>query len=441
MRKIGLLTTLTLGIMMVFSTAVMAATAVVPTIHFDSPTNQVIHSAYSKTSDACASCHSPHQALNGDSNLLKFADVSAACMGCHDGTVATTYNVVAGTHSGSVPNSGGLFGVAGATRTTVPGLSKHAVTSDITTSVAPGGNHAGGKDLNGDWGTEFNCVACHNPHGAGGNFRSLNPDVNNIATQQRVATGVVLTTTDSLTYKATKGAWLTGHGYDAVVMANTVAAPTVFATITKGFKVDTVNGQIIFDVAQPGITVKAAYSPGLVVKADIANKLTATESVKYQSGMNQFCGACHTDYNNVGKTITTDKNGVTTTGNTGGAYNDLIGEYSQAYRHSVGYTRTATTADPNFNDPNSLIATYPGLVFDKSNAGKATVTCLTCHYAHGTSDAFITANLAKQLGPDNVFNGTNATGSKLIQTYDLGRSSALKRLPNMGVCQQCHNKQ
>jgi len=430
MRKIGLLTTLTLGIMMVFSTAAMAAA---PAIHFDSPTNQVVHSSYSKTSDACASCHSPHNALNGERNLLKFADVSSACMACHDGTVTTTYNVVQGTHNG-VPNSAGKFGVATATRTSDPGLSKHVVSAGLTTSVAPGGNSdSAAVDNNGAWGTEFNCVACHVPHGDSGNARALNPNVNGIAVGNGVALakakGELLTTTDNLTYQAKNTAWMGGHSYPVVVYVNDVV-------VTTGFTVDSVNGRIVFAAAQT-LPVKAAYYAGLIVKMDIANKMTANETVKYQSGLNQFCGACHTDYNNVGKTGT---NGIST----GGAYDDLIGDYSKAYRHSVGITRTATAADPLFNDPNGLNASYPGLVFEKSAVKSgvlaATVNCLTCHYAHGTSDSFIEANLAKQLGPVNVFNGNNATGSKLLQTYDNTRSSALKRLPNMGVCQACHNK-
>lgn len=432
MRKIGLLTGLTLGIMMVFSTAVMAATTT-PTVHFDSPTNQKIHGSYSKTSDACASCHSPHQAV-GAGYLLKFQDVSSTCMGCHDGTVTTTYNVVAGTHNGSVPNNGGLFGITGATRTSVPGLSKHVVTAGLSTSMAPGGNPgSSATDSNGVWGTEFDCVACHTPHGDGGNARALNPNVNGIAVQNgkalAAAGGELLTTKDNLTYQASKTVWLSGHSYPVVVYVNGVV-------VTTGFTVDSVNGRIVFATAQTS-PVKAAYYAGLVVKMDIVGEMTATETVKYQSGINQFCGACHTDYNNVGKT------GATGTG-TGSAPSYLLGEYSQAYRHSVGYTRTATAADPLFNDPNSLNASYPGLVFEKSASKngvlQATVNCLTCHYAHGTSDAFIEANLARQLGPVNVFNGNNATGSKLLQTYDTQRSSALKRLPNMGVCQACHNK-
>lgn len=435
MRKLGLLTVLTLAIMVMFATVVMAA----GDIQYDSPTNQKIHGSYSKTTAACASCHSTHQ---GKAAYLLFEDVSTVCMACHDGTVTTAYDVAQGTHNG-VTSSAGLFGAAGATRTSVPGLSKHVVNAGLTTAVSPGGNTSGGKDKNGDWGTELDCIACHDPHASGGNARALNPNVNNIANQQNgvlLVTPDIFTTTDNLTFKASKSGWISGRNKEPkVTVTDTTVVPNVTTVpAVTTYTVDYAAGTITFLAAQPaGTVVKASYFPGIVVKMDIVGRMTAAETVKYQSGMNQFCGACHTDYNNVGKT------GPTGTG-TGGAYDDLLGEYKQAYRHSIGITRTATTADPLFNDSNSLNASYAGLVFEKSayknGVLAATVNCVTCHYAHGTSDAFIETSLTRLLGPVNVFNGNNATGSKILQTYDNTRSSALKRIPNMGTCQACHNK-
>lgn len=472
MRKIGLLAVLTLGCMVAFSSVVMAATTAVgpagtpgipnatgtngtaytaPTsadiqsvdpagIKFDSPTNSKIHSSYSKTTDACASCHAVHTAISNDGTLLQFADAQTACWACHDGTVAATYDVQNGTHNGGVVSSAGQFGLAGDTNVTNRGLSTHGMapgqTALVSLSAAPGGSEASVADKNGVWDEEFSCVACHDPHGTFANARILNPDVNGAAAAAKanmvLAGGELLTTSDNLTF-TTAAPFLTAHGYDSVVTVDAVP-------VTTGFTLDGPNAKIVFAAAQTGV-VKASTNAGLIVKMDIADKLTATETVKYQSGMNQFCGACHTDYNNVGKTLGTR--------GTGGAYKEALGEYRVAYRHSVGFTRTADAADPTFLDVNSLDASYPGLVFEKSNYKTVgtllpTVNCVTCHYAHGTSDAFIAANLTKQMGPvaeAATFGGNNATGSTILQTYDLTRSSALKRLPNMGVCQGCHNKQ
>ena len=476
MRKIGILAVLTLGCMLAFSTVAAAATTSVgpttnpptvtgtngtsylapttPVMKYDSPTNAKIHSAYSKTSDACASCHAVHTAVSNDGSLLQFADAQVACWACHDGTVAATYNVVTGTHDSTVPSSGGKFALAGTTNLTDPGFSNHGMAPGlapaITTASAPGG--AGGSaaataglDKNGAWNTTFECAACHDPHGTFGNARLLNPNVNGYSTTQYnvmlAATGKALTSTDQINY-TTSVPFFDGYPY-----YKTTKVYVNGAIVTSGFKLDGANSKIIFTPALLSTdTVKAAYYPGLIVKMDIAAKLTPTEQVKHQTGMNQFCGACHTDYNNVGKTVSYNADGsIKATGQTGGAYKTALGEYQVAYRHSVGFGRTPAAADPLFTDANSLDASYPGLVFEKSNWKTAgtllpTVNCITCHYAHGTDDAFITSNLAKQLGTVNVFNGNNATGSPIIQTYDTTRSGALKRLPNMGVCQGCHNK-
>lgn len=449
-------------------------------IKYDSPNNKVIHSAYSKTSDACASCHAIHTAVSN--MLLQWEDPQTACWACHDGTVAATYDVVNGTHSG-VMSSGGLFGLG--TEAATAGLSNHGMspkeTAFVTTAAAPGGSEnattgvdtwgqdVANVDKNGNWNTEFVCIACHDPHGTYGNARILNPDVNGIASKTladlTTAKGAATTTTDNLTYTTATKNWMNGRNQEPVVYVDGTK-------VTTGYSVTSYKDATIkFDTAQTGV-VKIAYKPALVVNMTVANKLTNTETVKYQNGINEFCGACHTDYNNVNKVPvwkTTDGLDTATSGNnkiivkdvdgkpvqatnadgslkfkSGGAYNEMLGDYRQAYRHSVGFGRTNNSADPTFADPNSLNASYKGLKFDTSNpqgnaANKtATVDCLTCHYAHGTSDAFIETSL-NQLGITD-FNGINAAGDTILQTYDTSRTTALKRLPNMGVCQVCHNK-
>ena len=108
-------------------------------IHFDSTNNQKIHSSYSKTSDACASCHTVHNSVDSSQGaLLQWEDPQTACWACHDGTVASTYDVVTGTHndkngtldtSGNIVkqvNSAGLFGLGTGTAAEA-GLSNHGM--------------------------------------------------------------------------------------------------------------------------------------------------------------------------------------------------------------------------------------------------------------------------------------------------------------------------
>lgn len=83
---LGLLTVL------VLSNAIVAPGA--PNVYLD---NGRIHGGYSSNTDACASCHSPHNASGKE--LLQWATVNATCYACHDGTINSTYNVKAGRYN------------------------------------------------------------------------------------------------------------------------------------------------------------------------------------------------------------------------------------------------------------------------------------------------------------------------------------------------------
>lgn len=475
-------------------------TSPVPTsadIKYDSSTNLKIHSSYSKTSDACASCHTIHNSVNSGA-LLQWEDPQTACWACHDGTVAATYNVVTGTHTDGTAtqvNSAGLFGIGNEA-----GLSNHGMSvkepAFVTTAAAPGGaetalstvqktNKDGSlmfdaaglpvyeenTDKNGNWNTEFSCIACHDPHGTFGNARILNPNVNDIAFENQVKGETLTVVTAGTVYQTKKPLVYNSHElpftlYDSSLVGALDPSKTDGTKLTTGivnsqlYTLDSMTGTVTLKYTTTG-TLTADYFAGLQVKMDVQGKLTTAETVKYQSGINQFCGACHTDYNNVNKVPvwkTTDNLDTSIKGNngistgiqatnadgtlkftTGGAYKQALGEYRVAYRHSVGFTRTTSLSDLAFTDANSLDALYPGLKFDTSNPKAPTVVaptvdCLTCHFAHGTSDQFITDSLTS-LGQIGAF----PAGS--IKTVDASRTTALKRLPNMGVCQACHNKQ
>lgn len=361
-----------------------------PVIHNDSPVQPTIHSNYSQNTDACASCHDTHTAVG--SALLQWTDTATACMACHDGTVSTTYDVrngVIGTTS--IKTSGGLFGLGGEA-----GFSNHNVTAELATAAAPGGSENKVlKDSNGDWTIKFNCIACHTPHGQGGNSRILNSDPNGIALANRVVNGALTPAVPGTTYAAPVGQrdWIAGYPYSQYtkVYVNGVLK-------NSGYSIDYRQGTVTFNPAlQLTDVVTADYVPGVRVVLNVSDKLTTVETVGYVSGMNEFCAACHTDYD-------TSTEGVF-------AGQTLTGYYRKAYRHGVGMT---------WNDQahGTQVVQAGVLKFEEPTATTGRITCLTCHFAHGTNDTFIG-------------NG---------QTYDDTRSTALKRQVNMALCETCHQK-
>lgn len=117
------------------------------------------------------------------------------------------------------------------------------------------------------------------------------------------------------------------------------------------------------------------------------NNPLAQESVTYNDdGITTFCGACHTDYYQ-----TAAGSGETTSG----TYTPGL------YRHRMGMPASGASG---FN------AAY--FVLPTPTTGD--VTCLTCHYAHGTRA--------------NVSASTYANGSTLL------------RMDERGVCENCHRK-
>ncbi|MHB9145296.1 MAG: cytochrome c3 family protein [Symbiobacteriia bacterium] len=372
-----------------------------------------LHSNYQKNTDACAACHSTHTGVGA--SLLQWADVSSTCFACHDGTVTTTYNVVDGQigTSGAI-TSGGLFGTGAETN-----LSTHGVTASLKNNAAPGGANGAvpTDDGYGAWTTDFNCAACHTPHGQGGNARILSADPNGVQTAKAPGQGTnakeTLTAADATytIYNASQGYWLRGYPYSVKtgIYVDGVKKST-------GYTINYELGQVTFSPALTATNVvTAAYVPALRVTMDVANFLTATETVAYKSGVNTFCGACHTDYNTEGI--------VDGTGKPHGSGEVLSGHYADAYRHQVGYEYSGYLG-------------VQGMKFQDNGAGKQdVVVCLTCHVAHGTDQAYWVSSLATA---DKKGDGT-AYWTTTTAT-ELAGSSALKRKPNMATCESCHKK-
>ncbi|GAW91829.1 cytochrome c3 family protein [Calderihabitans maritimus] len=396
------------------------------------PEDYRIHSNYTKDTDACASCHATHTAVGP--GLLQWTNVYKTCMACHDGTVTTTYNVQEGViGTSSTPTFGGMFG--GEINGTYEDLSNHNVTGAVNIAAAPGGStvpvyadvdqmgteEPASKNQPVQWGVQFGCESCHNPHGQGGNARILNPDPNGwatlnkmteIATQTAEGTYVVYPADDSQMFWSpdTPYYMLRGYPYKIEVKVNGQAVE---------FTADSSKGYTEITLAQPtNDPVEVTFYPALRVTMDIDNYLQSDEIVKHKSGINAFCGACHTDYN-------TEK--VWTRDGLHPGSDAMNGTYSQAYRHAVGVEYDYNESGPAFIGNGD---TYQE--FLKLEEGK--ITCLTCHLAHGTSKDYWTRTLgnAEYIGAENTWTDD--------EMDEIAGSSALKRMPNMGTCEACHEK-
>ena len=226
MKKLGFILILALMFIIVFSVVVYADNA--PStrsgyVALDGNGTAInIHSGYTVNSDACASCHTAHQAYNdpnlpdGSKNKNEFLmyNETSLCMACHDGTVTKTYDVLHGhiadakdANGNAALTKGGLFAVqnaGNAAAATAISASEHPVFSNRNMVNIPGGKSQkaiddakakgakDGSDVNGAWSATdvMSCSSCHEAHGSGGNPRLLNPNPNLVMSQGTAAAGV-----------------------------------------------------------------------------------------------------------------------------------------------------------------------------------------------------------------------------------------------------------
>jgi predicted CXXCH cytochrome family protein len=434
-----------------------------------------IHSNYTANTDACSACHAVH---TGNSEaLLQWAEkgggVSDICMSCHDGTVTATYDVM----NGHVANTGalssaGLFAES-KNGVGVASSSQHAVFNNLEVAAAFGGGVT--ADKNGQWTGEFSCVACHTPHGQGGNVRILDPNPNWIQTlgvdpsTVKGVNGAAVTSTDGgATFSFSTVAVVAGSTTDArgnVISALPAGKPILGRPYgidvfvggvkqTQGSNDPKVNNAyasakcfVTFDTttkipyvkfyAAPAGAVTINYTPALQSGIQVANKLSATETVSYtgdpiKGGINNWCGACHTDYNtatdrqvapwnNLVDTSTGDYTYTDSKGATFVAKQGTANQYSIKTRHGVGAEGVK----------NNILQPSEGATPTKNGV----LMCLTCHFAHGVDESRW-ADLGDKSGVTAYGSITNGTTSP-----EIGGSSKLKRLPNMGVCEVCHQKE
>jgi len=165
--------------------------------------------------------------------------------------------------------------------------------------------------------------------------------------------------------------------------------------------------RILKDDPNPG----NGYNPGPILSNETTPNFT---SIQYKSGQSAWCVDCHTQYLTMQGTRP-ESDPVTGSQNTAGTYDAGDGQGAKVrYRHPVNATIGTAKAN-NLNTHIQLPADQGTYNADIQPGDQ--VQCLTCHQAHGTS----------------------ATMSS-IATVAPANDSALLRLDNRGVCQDCHQK-
>lgn len=232
------------------------------------------------------------------------------------------------------------------------------------------------------------CTYCHKASGAS-KYDTVNGAIFNTVDSKFYAAaggGVdkMLTTEAVLTLTGNTTATTSTHEVKAI--AGTLVAPGGNANTFAGMSCNTchsAHGTTNSRQLLGTVNGVAGLTPTIAVAAPLAN-----EVVTYTSGVDAFCSACHTDFNALAATSGDTANGVN----------------SSKKRHRVGMGLGALTSTLPLQGTN--------------------VSCMTCHFAHGTSAANTVT-----FDRSATYNGT-ATST----------SSTLLRLPNRGVCQECHKK-
>jgi hypothetical protein len=163
--------------------------------------------------------------------------------------------------------------------------------------------------------------------------------------------------------------------------------------------------RILKDDPNPG----NGYNPIPITSNETTPDFT---SIKYKSGQSGWCVDCHTQYLTTQGTRP-ENNPVTGAQNIGGTY-DAGDSYEAVvrYRHGVNKLIRSKIAD-NLN--NNIQLPVDQNTYSSNAQPDDIIQCLTCHQAHGTS-AVMTSNT--NVSPTN--------------------DSALLRLNNRGICQDCH---
>lgn len=363
--------------------------------------NTYPHGNYSDQTETCGECHSLHRGTSY--RLLRGSTLENTCFLCHDGT-QSNYDVKQGVYNNGTAE---VDSPAGGFDPSFGFTSSHLVGQK---SLIPGGTS-----------TIFSlvCTSCHNPHGTN-NHRNLQKTVNGTGditvTTQIAGPGRTVTTASGkeiISYESGVIDFCTACHADY----KTYNSPDTYGLNDRWrHRVDVpLTGGINASFPEPGLYTTLP-TQGPPTGAYITNYSTSAGSL---SGIYNYLV---TSYNLLGESmrgniqqVSTGSNSVTLTWD---AITNAV--VYRIYRASgSGDPSAIPLSDFKFlvelgDDTNTYVDTG-AVTPDPGRTPPTTTTtkliCLTCHYAHGTKTT-------------DVLTG---------YTY-------LRRIDNMGICQNCHKR-
>lgn len=424
--------------------------------------NQRTHGEYQNNTNSCASCHQTHTAAGKD--LLFKQGVYNTCTACHDGTLGF-YNVF---DTGADASTAGTFG-----GTAMGNASIHLANGTQMNKMAPGGNNAAAgtttDDRSAAWAQQFDCAACHAPHGSySDRLLHYNPNAQaNTAIAdggQKVVDAAVYTVgtlpdataANAPLYIAVVDTGANVAGLSTVNGVANHAQDVANATYTVGvllkdsgttYKID--NTPWLYGYAFAPYPTKVYFS---AFQTGTTNLLT---DVEYEYGLSYAVGTglSAADNADLARVYITklQGNGIKVDGvvtnlpmlDVANAEGFIVKKvdsrlYNSDFKNiGAGISAYCAACHTDYM-AKSGSATGEFTQAYRHTTNSDNYACLKCHFAHGTNvDIMMDAkdNTVASLVADSTFATVAEAEAYML---DNNPSSALKRYTNMAVCWKCH---
>ncbi|MBS4030823.1 MAG: cytochrome c3 family protein [Clostridiales bacterium] len=325
---------------------------------------QSVHREFTLNSNSCASCHLTHVSPAG--KLLFQRSIYNTCTTCHFDNTMNAYNVLEGLMPGGGAAGGGRFFDDDFIVSGREGVSYHEATGRLEHWQAPGsGITAEEADAlrldqpDSPWLQSFTCGSCHAPHGSYSG-RHLHYDPNGwVAQQERLTADLVAVPGEPGKY-AIEDKTLTPWYYSEDTAYGVVVNGIVNGQpedVTNLFAVNHAEGSVKkLDPDEPVEPVSVSFYRVKQIEVSVVNPLEQDEFVIYQKNTVEFCLSCHIQY------------GEETESGRYTAHKRFYHAIGTDIRGKILYEESAKSA----------------MRLEVDGSGEYRLTCLTCHFAHGT---------------------------------------------------------